>query len=147
MGSSKDHFLDFRVLLPGSQKYFREYLCENKNIFKNILGYCSRAQVLSIHAKNQSSKISCHSPFKLIPWCSICMSHQVALTNVPYTDSLMKEKKIGQINHPKTSMKIVPKQSIYDRIPGGHVQREVNFKFEHFHAKSSKIESFRAPIN
>ena len=45
MGSSKDHFLDFRVLLPGSQKYFREYLCENKNIFENILGYCSRAQV------------------------------------------------------------------------------------------------------
>ena len=36
MGSSKDHFLDFRVLLPRSQKYFREYLCENKNIFENI---------------------------------------------------------------------------------------------------------------
>ena len=53
MGSSKDPFLDFRVLLPGSQKYFREYLCENEN----ILGYCSRAQVLSIYAKNQSSKI------------------------------------------------------------------------------------------
>ena len=60
MGSSKDHFLDFRVLLPGSQKYFREYLSENEN----ILGYCSRAQVLSIYAKNQSSKISCYSPFK-----------------------------------------------------------------------------------
>ena len=60
MGSSKDHFLDFRVLLPGSQKYFREYLCENENIFKNILGYCSRAQVLLIYAK-----ISCYSPFKL----------------------------------------------------------------------------------
>ena len=63
MGSSKDHFLDFRVLLPGSQKYFREYLCENENIFENILGYWSRAQVLSIYAKNQSSKISCYSPF------------------------------------------------------------------------------------
>ena len=59
-----DHFLDFRVLLPGRQKYFREYLCENENIFKNILGYCSRAQVLLIYAKNQSSKISCYSPFK-----------------------------------------------------------------------------------
>ena len=64
MGSSKDHFLDFRVLLPGSQKYFREYLRENENIFENILGYCSRVQVLSIYAKNQSSKISCYSPFK-----------------------------------------------------------------------------------
>jgi len=61
MGSSKDHFLDFQVLLPGSQKYFREYLCENEN----ILGYCSRAQVLSIYAKNQSSKISCCSPFNV----------------------------------------------------------------------------------
>ena len=61
MGSSKDHFLGFRVLLPGIQKYFREYLCENEN----ILGYCSRAQVLSIYAKNQSSKISCYSPFNL----------------------------------------------------------------------------------
>jgi len=50
--------------IPGSQKYFREYLCENENIFENILGYCSRAQVLSIYAKNQSSKISCCSPFK-----------------------------------------------------------------------------------
>ena len=56
MGSSKDHFLDFRVLLPGSQKYFREYLCENENIFENILGYCSRAQVLSIYAKNRVQK-------------------------------------------------------------------------------------------
>jgi len=64
MGSSKDHFLDFRVFLPGSQKYFREYLCENKNIFKTILGYCSRVQVMSIYAKNQSSKISWYSPFK-----------------------------------------------------------------------------------
>ena len=64
MGSSKDHFLDFRVLLPGSQKYFREYLRENENIFENNLGYCSRAQVLSVYAKNQSSKISCYSPFK-----------------------------------------------------------------------------------
>ncbi len=65
MGSSKDHSLDFRVLLHRSQKYFCEYLCENKNIFENILGYCSRAQVLSIYAKNQSSKITCYSPFKL----------------------------------------------------------------------------------
>ena len=71
MGSSKDHFLDFRVLLPGSQQYFREYLCENENIFENILGYCSRAQVLSIHAKNQSSKISCYSPFYAISTSSI----------------------------------------------------------------------------
>jgi len=29
-----------------------------------ILGYYSRAQVLLIYAKNQSSKISCYSPFK-----------------------------------------------------------------------------------
>jgi len=66
MGSSKDHFLDFRVLLPGSPKYFREYLCEHEEKkFKNILGYCFRAQVLSIFAKKQSSKISCYSYFKL----------------------------------------------------------------------------------
>ena len=65
-----DHFLDFRVLLPGSQKYFREYLCENENIFENILGYCSRAQVLSIYAKLQSSKISCYSPFNEEFWYS-----------------------------------------------------------------------------
>jgi len=39
MGSSKDHFCNFRVLLPGSWKYFREYLRENENIFKNILGF------------------------------------------------------------------------------------------------------------
>ena len=62
MGSSKDHFLDFRVSWPGSQKYFCEYLCENEN----ILGYCSRAQVLSIHAERQSSKISCCRPFKTL---------------------------------------------------------------------------------
>ncbi len=30
---------------------FCEYLHENENIFQNILGYCSRAQVLSIHEK------------------------------------------------------------------------------------------------
>ena len=59
-----DHFLDFQVSWPGSQNFFREYLRENKNIFENILGYCSRAQVLSIHAKDQSPKISCYSPFK-----------------------------------------------------------------------------------
>ena len=34
MGSSKDHFLDFRVSLPGSQKYIREYLRENEICFK-----------------------------------------------------------------------------------------------------------------
>ena len=39
MGSSKDHFLDFRVSLPGSRKYIREYLRENEIFFKNILGY------------------------------------------------------------------------------------------------------------
>ena len=42
-------------------KYIREN--ENTGIFENILGYCSRAQVLSIYAKNQSSKISSYSPF------------------------------------------------------------------------------------
>ena len=34
MGSSMDHFCDFRVLLPGSWKYFCEYHHENKNIYK-----------------------------------------------------------------------------------------------------------------
>ena len=39
MRSSKDHFLDFRVSLPGSKKYIHEYLRENEIFFKNILGY------------------------------------------------------------------------------------------------------------
>ena len=49
---------------PEVKNIFHEYLCEKENILENILGYCSRAQVLSIYAKNQSSKISCYSPFK-----------------------------------------------------------------------------------
>ena len=60
MGSSKDHFLDFQVSWPGSQKYFREYLRENEN----ILACESRDQLLLIHEKNQRAKISCYSPFK-----------------------------------------------------------------------------------
>ena len=64
MGSSKDHFLDFRALLPGSQKYFCEYLCENENIFENILGYCPRAQVLSIYAKTRVQKSHATVPLK-----------------------------------------------------------------------------------
>jgi len=55
MGSSMDHFLNFRVSLPVSQKYFREYLYENAN----ILGFDSRNNKLLIHEKNQTSKISC----------------------------------------------------------------------------------------
>ena len=43
MGSSKDHFCNFRVSLPLSLKYFREYLRENEIFFKNILGYCTGA--------------------------------------------------------------------------------------------------------
>ena len=54
MGLSKDHFCNLRVSIPGGWKYFREYLCESKNIFKNIVGYYSRGQVISIHAKNQT---------------------------------------------------------------------------------------------
>ena len=59
MGSTKDHFLDFRVLLPRSQKYFREYLCETKifsKIFEDIaLGprYCrfmQKTRVQKSHA-------------------------------------------------------------------------------------------------
>ena len=34
MGSSKDSFCNLRVSLPGSLKYFREYLRENKKISK-----------------------------------------------------------------------------------------------------------------
>jgi len=64
MGSYKDHFLDFWVSSLGSQKYFREYLRENKNILKNILACESRDQVLLIHEKTQRSKISCYGPFK-----------------------------------------------------------------------------------
>ena len=41
MGSTKDNFFYFWVSLPGSKKYFREYLRENENIYENILGYCS----------------------------------------------------------------------------------------------------------
>ena len=71
--------INFRATRPGNQlisgscysgiatkkTYFCEYLRENKNIFENLLGYCSRAQVLSVHEKNQSSKISCYSPFNV----------------------------------------------------------------------------------
>ena len=45
--------LSINKALLSQEKYFREYLCENENIFENILGYCSRAQVLSNYAKNQ----------------------------------------------------------------------------------------------
>ena len=42
---------------------------ENENIFKNILACESRDQVLLIPEKNQGSKISGYSPFKLgIKW-------------------------------------------------------------------------------
>ena len=44
---------------------FREYLRKNEKIFENILGGYSRAYVLMIHEKNQSSKISCYCPFNL----------------------------------------------------------------------------------
>ena len=48
-------------LVPGPWIHMLKYF------FENILGYCSRAQVLSIHAKNQSSKNSCYSPFNVVP--------------------------------------------------------------------------------
>ena len=38
MGQSKNYYLNFRVSLPRCQKYVREYLHENENIFKNISG-------------------------------------------------------------------------------------------------------------
>ena len=60
MGSSKNRFIDFCVLLHGSQEYFCEYLHENenifKNIFKNILGCWSLAYVLLIHEKTRAQK-------------------------------------------------------------------------------------------
>jgi len=40
-GVKQGSFFYFRVLVPGSQKYFCEYLRENENIFENNLGYCS----------------------------------------------------------------------------------------------------------
>ena len=61
IASSKDHFCNLRVSLPGGCKYFREYLRENENIFENILGYCSRAQVLWIHAKKQTELKKTHA--------------------------------------------------------------------------------------
>jgi hypothetical protein len=55
MGLLKDHFFIFWVLLPGRQKYFREYLRKNENIFENILENIlaceSRGQVPLIHLK------------------------------------------------------------------------------------------------
>jgi len=42
MGSSKDNFLDFRVWLPGSRKYIREYLRENEIFCKNYFGALHR---------------------------------------------------------------------------------------------------------
>jgi len=40
----------FLVLLTGSHKYCREYLCANENIIGIIFGYCSWPQLLSIYA-------------------------------------------------------------------------------------------------
>ena len=42
IGSSKNHFCNLRVLLPGNQKYIHEYLRESEIIFKNILGVLHR---------------------------------------------------------------------------------------------------------
>ena len=61
MGSSKDNFLDFRVLLPGS-KIFLWISPRNQKYFRILL------KVLLIHAKNQTSKISCNSPFNHYRW-------------------------------------------------------------------------------
>ena len=56
MGSSKNCFLNWRVLLPGSRKYFLEYLRENENIFENILVNYSKAYEQSIHEKTRHKK-------------------------------------------------------------------------------------------
>ena len=69
LGSSKDHFWNLRVSLPRGCQYFLEYLLE----FKNILGDYSRGQALSIHAKNQTSKISCYSPFNSL-FCAVLLT-------------------------------------------------------------------------
>ena len=63
MGSSKDHFCNLQVIVTQRLQIFLWISSQNKNDFENILGYYSRGQVLSIHAKNQTSKISCYCPF------------------------------------------------------------------------------------
>ena len=59
MGSSEDHFLDFRVSLPGSRKYIREYLHEMK-YFSKIFWGIAQGPIGTIDLwKIQSLKISC----------------------------------------------------------------------------------------
>ena len=64
MGSSKDHFCNFRVLLPGSWKYFCEYLRASVNFFKSIWGCYSGAYVLLIHGETWAQKSHATVPLK-----------------------------------------------------------------------------------
>ena len=50
-----DWYMPWFMISKISQKYFREYLGKNKNIFKNILGCESRDNTQLIYAKNQTS--------------------------------------------------------------------------------------------
>ena len=77
-GNQKTIFCFPGYCYPEDKNIFMNISAKTKIFFKNILGYCSRAQVLSIHAKKQSSKISCYSPFNSVlsrfclPPCMYC---------------------------------------------------------------------------
>jgi hypothetical protein len=53
-----------RYINSGQSNFKFEYLGEIETEFENILGQESGGQVVSIHEKNQRSKISCYCPFK-----------------------------------------------------------------------------------
>ena len=68
MGSSKDHFATSGYCYLEVANIFMNLFHENKNIFKNILGYYSRGQVIFIHGKTHTSKISCCCPCRSHPY-------------------------------------------------------------------------------
>jgi len=51
-------------LLPGSLKYFREYLRENENIFEIFWDADLGPRFYRFMKNAKSSKISCYCPFK-----------------------------------------------------------------------------------
>ena len=64
MGSSKDHFLDLRVLLPGSRKYIREYLRENKIFFQKNWGIAQGPRYYRFMQKTRHQKSHATVPLK-----------------------------------------------------------------------------------
>jgi hypothetical protein len=54
-----------RYINSGQSNFEFEYLSEFETEFVKLIGYKSGFQARSIDGKKQTSKISCHCPFKL----------------------------------------------------------------------------------